>query len=83
MPGRPDERNGRREQSFAMLVLAGMALMVTNALVATEVPFEVIAGFNVDGLALVGMAVGAVVVLYGLLRSGSELPMDRQHAGVP
>ena len=58
-----------------MVVLAGLAWVVVNALIALEVPAEVIAGFNVDGLALIGMGVGAAVVLCGLLRSGSELPM--------
>ena len=58
-----------------MVVLAGLAWVVVSALIALEVPAEVIAGFNVDGLALVGMAVGAALILRGLLRSGSELPM--------
>ena len=59
-------------------VLTGLGLMLLNAAIALEVPTEVIAGFNVDGLAMIAMAVGALIAMRALLGSGSASSSRRR-----
>ncbi len=55
------------------MLVAGIIIIVAAALAALEARVEVVAGFNVDGLAMLAMAVGGLLILRGLLGSGSEV----------
>jgi hypothetical protein len=55
------------------MLVAGIIIIVAAALAALKASAEVIAGFNVDGLAMMAMAVGGLLILRGLLGSGSEV----------
>ena len=55
------------------MLVAGIIIIVAAALAALKASAEVIAGFNVDGLAMMAMAVGSLLILRGLLGSGSEV----------
>jgi hypothetical protein len=55
------------------MLVAGVIIIVAAALAALKASAEVIAGFNVEGLAMIAMAVGGLLILRGLLGSGSEV----------
>jgi hypothetical protein len=55
------------------MLVAGILIIVAAALAALKASAEVIAGFNVDGLAMMAIAVGGLLILRGLLGSGTEV----------
>jgi hypothetical protein len=55
------------------MLVAGIIIIVAAALAALKASAEVIAGFNVDGLAMIATAVGGLLILRGLLGSGTEV----------
>jgi predicted phage tail protein len=65
------------EEGKQVAIIGGFVAMVAAVFAAIGVETEVIAGFNVDGLALMLLALGAALVVRGLLPSRHEVSMTR------
>ena len=62
-------------------MVTGLLLIISAALAALKVPVEVIGGFNVDGLAMLTMGMGALLVIRGLLGTGPVIEHDVAASG--
>jgi predicted MFS family arabinose efflux permease len=70
-----------------MTIIGGLVAMAAGVFAAFAVETEVVAGFNVDGLALILLVLGAALVVGGLLPSRREVRvttagMNAEPAGV-
>jgi len=54
-------------------VFAGPIIILSALLAALEFPVEVIGGFNVDGLAMIAIAIGVLLVVRALLGTGPAI----------